>query len=359
MNKGIFLSGISLLMSALYVSAQTSVKISQYDPASSSTIVSNATEFESDLSYFTNYKGWKTNADVLHNKLPRAVRKPTDIRFLVLHESASPDYGKGFRPPNTSQFSVLRNGDILQFNDIAEVQYHASQFNTAGIGVEFVNQSWMVGRGIPAYESAMTKEQKATYAESKGYLWTFWGSGFNVYYLPDPTQLEHLYSFVTRMLKKLETDFPAIDNVYLQYVSYDDVKSVWEFAKPESIPSTEAGKAVKRYFICSSAYNYMDPGHFTNFESGILSHSVVNSIDKYGYIDEDAHPDGAFQTLYCLLRQKNHEPDEAFEKAKDLFKNSMITMRTKTNVKWREKQDGVVVEKNGKRNIYLLDLDGL
>jgi len=340
--------------------AQTASQVNQFDPADQTTLVFNTREFNSDLSSFKNYKGWKTNSSVLHNRDLRTLRKPGDIKFLVLHESAGPDNGFGFRPPNTAHFSVLRNGDILQFNDMAQVQYHAFQFNNAGIGVEFVNQSWMVNKGIPAYEVSMTAAQKSTYAESKGYVWTFWGDGYNVYYLPDADQLEALNGLVKRLVRKLDPGFPSINNTWLQYVSYDDVKSVWEFADAAKIPASDAGKAVKRYFIFTNAYNYMDPSRFKDFESGIVSHSVINSVKSNGFIDENAHPDGSFQALYCWLRQR-FEPAESFEKAKELMKNKMVVMRTKTNVKWYEKNKdtGVMEEKPGKRKIYLLDLNGL
>lgn len=340
--------------------AQTASQVNQYDPADQSTLVFKMKEFNSELFSFKNFKGWNTNSSVLHNKDLRTLRNPGDIKFLVLHESAGPDNGFGFRPPNTAHFSVLRNGDILQFNDIAQVQYHAFQFNNAGIGIEFVNQSWMVNKGIPAYESSMTPAQKSTYAESKGYIWTFWGDGYNVYYLPNTDQLESLNGLVKRIVRKLDPDFPSINNVWLQYVSYDDIKSVWEFPDVANIPATVAGKAVKRYFIFTNAYNYMDPSRFKDFESGIVSHSVINSVKSNGFIDENAHPDGSFQALYCWLRQR-FEAGKSFEKAKELMKNNMIAMRTKTNLKWYEKDKatGIMVEKPGKRKIYLLDLNGL
>lgn len=341
----------------LHLLAQPAAEVNAFDPLDSTSLVVNKKEFAANLVEFRNYQGWKRDPKILHNKLSRTTRPAGSIRFLVLHESGGPDNGAGFNPPLTAHFSVLRNGKVIQFNDMAEVQYHAYQFNNASIGIEFVNLGWVTGKGLPARESSLTPAQRSTYAESNGYLWTFWGDGYNVYRLPDEEQLESLNALVIRLLRKLDSGFPSINSEYLQQVSYDQLSEFFVFKNEKDIPKTLAAKAVRNYFIFSSAFNYMDPERFKDFESGIISHACINNI-RNGYVDDNGHPDGSFQSLYCLLR-KRFGSETAFDKAQELMKNNVVVARTKNMVKWTEGAGDSKIEKTGYRNVYLIYLGDL
>ena len=106
----------------------------------------------------------------------------------------------------------------------------------------------------------------------------------------------------------------------------------------------------------------MLPGAFDHLGSGILSHNSISNIKQDGFTDEDAHTDGSFQALYSMLRINfDYTKEDAFEQAKDLFKNHKITASTKNNLKWLE-QDPItkqMISKTGKRKVHLLDLSNI
>lgn len=325
--------------------------INQFNPTTEETIVVNMQEFPSNINNFINYS---VGFNVPHNSVPKQIRQARDIKFIVLHETSA-DTGGGFRAPNTAHFVVLRDGTIHQFNDLSEIEWHAGIFNDTGIGIEFVNRDWEDGRGI----KKNTVPQNLS--EDKGYLWAFWGDGYNIYKLPSIDQLERLVELLNRLLNKDEENFPFLEPIWLQYVSYNNFEDIWELTE-ELIPDTDNKKEALQFFVYSNAYSYMVPGGFDHLGSGILSHNSISNIKADGFTDEDAHTDGSFQALYSMLRINfDYTKEDAFEKAKDLFKNHKITASTKNNLKWLE-QDPVtkqLVTKTGKRKVHLLDLSNI
>ncbi|ASQ45943.1 papain-like cysteine protease family protein [Legionella clemsonensis] len=313
--------------------------LNEYNPASSETIVINMVEFNTGISDITNYKDWKTNSSVVHNRRKNAYRDPFGIRHLVLHETAA-ESGDGFDDSNneTAHMSVKRDATILQFNDLVEFENHGSGMNTTSIGIEFVNRGWLSsstnngGEGIPAKESSLTATQKETYKEANGYLWTFWGYGFNIYRVPPSLdQLEKEVELVKWLTVDLPTKlqsisgisiynlFPSIDDTWLQLVSYEEVKDVWTF-KAADIPA-EAERNDKNFFVMTTGYEYLEPNNLSG-KSGIISH---NAFYKN-------HNDGSFLTLYTWLRlKKDKTKTEALDIAKKLMKNHYIHVSLTSN----------------------------
>src|SRR5512140_2697260 len=132
-------------------------EMNEYDPADETALVINMAEFATGITGIRNYKDWKTNSAIPHNKNKNGTRKAKDVIQIVLHETAA-DTGDGFDPSKneTSHMSVKRDATILQFNDLLEFENHASGMNSTSIGIEFVNRGWLSsstddgGEGIPA-----------------------------------------------------------------------------------------------------------------------------------------------------------------------------------------------------------------
>jgi hypothetical protein len=238
--------------------------------------------------------------------------------------------------------SVLRNAGVLQFNDLAEMQYHSgdktdpsNRMNTTAIGIEFVNRGWLSAakneEGIPASESQLTAAQRTAYKESNGYLWAFWGYGFNIYRLPPSMdQLDKEVELVKWLVDGLPSTlsktsgisiynlFPSIDDTWLQLIAYDDVKGIWTFPAAE-IPD-DAERKKQNLFVMSTGFEYLVPGRIHN-RSGVISHNAFYA----------GHSDGSFLALYTWLRlKKNKIGTEAFELCKKLMKNHHIRVSLKS-----------------------------
>ena len=158
-----------------------------------------------------------------------------------------------------------------------------------------------------------------------------------IYTLPRTNQLETLISLLRTLLNHSEAGFPQIKANWLQLVSYNDVKHLWEWPA-EHIPGTDDAKDEKHYFIYTSAYGYMKPDSIT--ESGLLSHDSISSLITIKVneksklvVYEDAHTDGSFQALYSFLRiAKTMDPVSAFSTAQRLLpKANMIRVTTETS----------------------------
>ena len=297
-------------------------KISDYDPVAMDTIVSNAREYPSGIPGYRNYKGWKSNADIPHNKKPKKIRAISDIIHITFHESAA-DTGDGFYDVNdtTSHLSVLKTNEVLQFNDLLEKEYHIGPFNDTSLGIEFVNKGWI--QGMPSKESGLKAADREKYREDKGYLWAFCGMGQNIYKMPSADQLEKFGELINRFFTATESDIPKIAKEWLQVISYNDVKDLWEFGS-----HTPADVDSKRFFIFSNGDVYFTPARIAE-RSGVYSHACVNSIHK-GVPDSHAHPDGSFPTLYHWLRFiKQKTKDEAYTIAQHLIKNHNFIVKTK------------------------------
>lgn len=321
--KGITL--YELASEAGIAAAPAGTNVSSYDPAREDTLVINTKEFPSDLPGFRNYKGWKQDTTIPHNRKQKQIRSLADIKHLVLHETAS-DTGDGFFDANdtTAHLSVLKNGTVLQFNDIVERQYHVGVFNNTAIGIEFVNSGWV--QGMPSKEQSLNAQQRQKYGEDKGYLWAFCGLGQNIYKLPQADQLEKLVTLTSRFLNATEEGMPKIGQNWLQLVSYNDIKEVWRFASSNDVPP-EDEKDIKQFFIFSHGDLFMVPENFKN-NPGILSHASTSSVIN-GKVDKDAHSDGSFLTLYTWLRiEKGLAEEAALEKAKKLIKEQQFFAKT-------------------------------
>jgi hypothetical protein len=287
--------------------AQDSKTVNNFNPSLENTIVVNMKEFPSNINGFLNYAvGFGT----LHNNSPKIIRKPSNIKHIVLHETSGSESGTGFDGSKgfTAHFAITNNG-ISQFNDMTETEFHTGIFNPTSIGIEFANPDWV-----------RTKDTKHAYLELN------WSDGNHpIYTLPNIDKLERLVEFLQRILAKSEEGFPNIQANWLQLVSYNEVKNYWDF-KENDIPLTDAQKAKKKYFIYSSALGYMKPDSM--LKSGILSHDCISTLATLKgtsqiVVNEDAHTDGSFQSLYSFLRiTEAMDRDKAFETAKNLLLNN-------------------------------------
>jgi len=321
----------------------TSANINRFVPRNSDTIIVNMDEFPSTIS---NFKNWSTNA-ALHNTSAKTVRESSAIRFILLHETSGSDAGSGFDPPFTSHFVVAAD-EIRQFNDLCEIEWHATIFNDAGIGIEFKNPDWVA------------KTEKTTTNE---YIDANWSGDYPSYTVPSTNKLENLVLLIERLISKNESGFPSIDPTWLQLVSYNDVSSLWDF-KDSDIPADDK-KDLKKFFIYSCGTDYMRPDNFDSDVKGILSHnSVSNLITVNGktVIDEDAHTDGSFQALYSWLRiMQSNQMSDAFTNAKNLITNNKVTVTTAQSYEGYNKPKGSAVyvpySAQAKRNVFLIDIE--
>src|SRR5262249_2816158 len=105
-------------------------KVNEYQPDDTTTLVINMGSSDTGITAIRNYKDWKTDASVPHNKSYNGYRTPTDIIQIVLHESSA-DVGDGFDDSEneTSHLAVQRNGTIKQFNDLVEFENHTIGLN--------------------------------------------------------------------------------------------------------------------------------------------------------------------------------------------------------------------------------------
>jgi len=314
-----------------------------FDPTSSDTIVINKMEFKTGISGFKNYKNWQSDSSVLHNANPKGktYREPINVNYLVLHESAA-EKGNAFNEGanETSHLVVKRDDTIIQFNDLAEMEHHTKGLNDVAVGIEFVNRGWLSSNseeeGIPAKETSLTEKQKNDYAEDKSYLWLFWGDGFNIYRVPPRIeQLEKLVELTKWLLVDYNNHvntisgtgvyyfFISITKDWLQLISYDEVKSIWDF-KEIDVPADDE-KSNKNLFIFTTGYEYLEPAYLKSRQtSGILSH---NSCYDY-------HADGSFLTLYTWLRiEKQKSDQDAFKISKKLMKSHHFVATLKNNKK--------------------------
>ncbi|MGN6533916.1 MAG: peptidoglycan recognition protein family protein [Ginsengibacter sp.] len=321
----------------------TSANINRFIPQASDTIVVNMHEFQSDIA---NFKNWSTNA-ALHNTNAKTVREPSAIRFILLHETSGGDGGSGFDPPYTSHF-VVATDEIRQFNDLCEIEWHATIFNDAGIGIEFKNPDWVA------------KTEKTTTNE---YIDANWSGDYPSYTVPSTDKLENLVLLIQRLISKNESGFPSLEPTWLQLVSYNDVSSLWNF-KDSDIPADEK-KRLKKFFIYSCGTDYMRPDNFDADVKGILSHNCVSNlitVNGKTVIDEDAHTDGSFQALYSWLRiMQSNEMNDAFTNAKNLVTNNKVTATTSQSYEGYNKPKGSAVyvpySALSVRNVFLIDIE--
>jgi hypothetical protein len=337
----------------------SSLKVNKFVPADEGSIVVSMQEFASGIDNFSNYS---FIGGVPHNDTPKALRNFDMVKFIVLHETSGSDNGTGFNPPYTAQFVVLGDGRIQQFNDIAEIEWHESKFNNDGIGIEFVNLDWEAGSGIKK-DSAKSLQLK----ENDNYLWAYWGDGYNIYKIPPVERLERLVLLLNRLLQNTEEGFIDVSPSWLQLVSYNDVKDIWDF-DDQHIPATEDDKNAKRFFIFSNGISFISP---SQSGPGILSHNSVSNLVEVTaggqtktVVDENAHSDGSFLSLYTWLRIALSCPqDSAYSKTKELLRNNMFRAVTAQSF------EGYVLDKSTnawkaysaaqKRNIHLVDVSGL
>lgn len=321
----------------------TSANINRFVPHNTDTLLVNTQEFPSGI---TNFRNWSTNA-VLHNTSAKTVRESTAVKFIVLHETSGGDGGSGFDPPFTSHFVVAAD-EVRQFNDLAEIEWHATIFNDAGIGIEFKNPDW-----VRQAEKNSTSE----------YIDANWSGDYPSYTVPSTDKLENLVLLLQRLISKNENGFPSIDPTWLQIVSYNDISNIWNF-KDSDIPPDDK-KGLKKFFIYSCGTDYMRPDNFGADVKGILSHnSVSNLITVNGktVIDEDAHTDGSFQALYSWLRiMQSNEMNDAFSNAKNLVTNNVITVTTVQSYEGYNKPQGspgyVPYSALSARKVFLIDIE--
>jgi phage-related protein len=315
--------------------------INRYTPQNTDTIIVNTQEFSSGIG---NFKNWSTNA-ALHNTSAKTVRAASAIKFIALHETSGDDGGTGFDPPFTSHFVIAAN-EVRQFNDLCEIEWHVGIFNDASIGIEFKNPDWVRSK-IAGYD----------------YIDANWSGDYPSYTLPSTDKLENLVALVQRLISKNEARFPAVDPTWLQIVSYNDVRNVWDFTDSD-IPADDK-KDLKKLFIYSNATDYIKPENFDESVSGIFSHNSVSNLIIVGgktVIDEEAHTDGSFQALYTWLRiMQSYEMNDAFTNAKDLVTNNVVRASTGQQYEGYHIQTGTsnYVPYSGlsNRKIFLIDIE--
>ncbi|HWR14602.1 MAG TPA: papain-like cysteine protease family protein [Terriglobales bacterium] len=339
--------------------------INAFIPNDDKTVVVNMIEYPFDPGNFRNYKNWKTDPKVQHNDIwnDKQLRQVDKINQIAIHETGSEGEG-AFMKPYTAHLAVLRNGNIVQFNDLVEMEYHISAFNDHSIGIEFANLSWVPD----AKATAATLQDK--YKDEDKYLAVFWGEGRNVYTLPSVTQLDRLVELLTWLVSFNSppdpfNPRPHFDQMWHQLVSYDDVSGVWDFPAA-SIPATAADKAKKRYFIMTFGHRYLTPDNFLD-TSGIICHATV--ARNAAYFTACDHVDGALPSLYACLRMvKNKNSSAAYDLMKDLMKNKFLKVKTIQTVPIRatNSQCAEIIENNApkivnniKRDVVLVDLDGI
>jgi hypothetical protein len=337
---------ILFVLSANTIFAQTPEQINKFNPQVENTIVVNMKEFPSNINNFLNYAvGFGTP----HNNSPKVIRKLSNIKHIVLHETSGSESGTGFDGSRgfTAHFAITNKG-ISQFNDMVETEFHAGIFNSTSIGIEFANPDWV-----------RVKDSKREYLELN------WSDGNHpIYTLPNIDKLERLVEFLQRILSKSEERFPNIQSNWLQLVSYNDVKNYWDF-KATDVPLTDDSKTEKKYFIYSSALGYIKPDSM--LKSGILSHDCISTLTSIKVnensqivVNEDAHTDGSFQSLYSFLRiSKAMDRDNAFETAKNLLLNNTIQVKTIKSYEGYNKNLTNRYSGLSKRPVFIINISGI
>jgi len=221
---------------------------------------------------------------------------------------------------------------------------------------------------IPAKKADLTAQQLARFPEGNDYLYCFWGMGFNIYRIPpDVAQLEKEVELVRWLTTDLKTKlhdladqlnftpaderssliknyinaqladdkvntivtawkgtglhelFFAIENTWLQLVSYDDVSGIWTFPAANIPTLSEQGN--KNLFVFTTGWNFLEPANIRG-KSGILSHNATLGN----------HPDGSFLTLYTWLRlEKGFDSAKSYRLTKSLMKDHFFKASLKTN----------------------------
>lgn len=337
--------------------------VNEFLPTAADTMVVNMQEFAFDAGGLVNFRNWKTDAKVPHNKdWNRTARDPSSIRQIAIHETGAEGDG-AFMPPNTAHLAVQRSGTIQQINDLIEHEDHIGRFNGHSVGIEFCNLSWV--NGAAGTEATL----QAKYKDATKYLPVFWGEGRNVYTLPSMAQLEKLADLVTWLVSfnsppNPQVALPRFDQVWLQHVSFDDVSAVWNFGASE--PATPELKAEKRFFIMTQAYSYMTPTRFGN-TPGILCHAAVARNE--GYVTSCDHVDGALPSLYAWLRLDRHKSAaEAYDLTKSLMQTKFLRVKTRAKVAQRavDARCQEILENNQPkilsetfRDVVVLDVSGV
>ena len=315
--------------------------LNSYAPKAADTIIVNSQEFPAEITPFTN---WKGNA-ALHNTAAKPGRSSSDIRFITLHETSGSATGTGFSPPFTAHF-VVGGDEIRQFNDLSEKEWHVGIFNDGAVGIEFKNPDWVT-----------------TKAAGQDYIDAHWSGDYPFYTVPSSAALENLVLLVQRLVSRTDNNFPAIDPVWLQLVSYNDVSGVWTFADAD-IPADDK-KSLKKFFVYSSGINYLTPATFPAPATGIFSHNSVSdlmTVSGKTVVDEDLHTDGSFQALYTWLRiMQSNDAATALQNAKDLVSKKPVTAHTIQAYEGYNKPKGtttfVPYSGSSKRPVFLIDIE--
>jgi hypothetical protein len=331
--------------------------LNDFRPANNNTIVVNMKEFHYGGMNFTNFKDCDTNPQQIHhNPTPRdPVRVPGEVKQIVLHETGMAA-GGAFALPFTAHMAVLRDNTVSQFNDLIETESHASGFNDHSIGIEFANLAWDQG--------AASRKDKllAKYKDATKYLPAYWGEGCNVYTLPAVDQLEalvELIQWLTAFNSPPEpgSALPNFPRTWLQLVSYDDVSPIWKF-DADDVPATSAGKAERKFFICTRAYGFMTKAARGNTPGILCHHNIARDA---GFITRKDHADGAIPSLYVYLRtERGLDAATAYGRMKFLAVGGFIKATTKKAIpRFSDEKTQSAGEKpidNRPRQIVLVDV---
>ncbi|MBF9255160.1 N-acetylmuramoyl-L-alanine amidase [Pontibacter sp. 172403-2] len=362
-----------------------------YTPALDSTIVINKIEFET----IPGVLNW-SNATVEHNRNDNGHRASSALIHLVLHETASPvaseatTHGFNGTANTTSHMTLMRNGTVLQFNDLMQIEYHTIGLNTSAIGVEFVNRGWLASprssgpnkdtpgnlytydhEAIPAKEEDLTPQHLAKFPEGNDFLYCFWGMGFNIYRIPpDTNQLEKEVDLVQWLTTDLKAKLDHLED-QLNFTEaterVDFIRSVINSALPVAKANTifshtftGGGTGLANMFFTIErtwlqVVSYDDVSGIWDFptanipaisEQGNKNLFIfstgwnylepANIAGKSGIISHNAvksnHSDGSFLTLYTWLRlEKSFDSTKSYRLAKSLMTDHFFKASLKTD----------------------------
>lgn len=318
-----------------------------------------------EIKAITNFKNW-LSPDSDHNTHKRGVRNGSDIKLLILHETASlslrreaSSNGYAASAANnwaSAHFGISKDAVVYQFNDVMQHLAHIHDvthgtINKSAIGIEFASMAW-VGESISRNRSEWNSNQalKNRYPEGDDFFYCFWGDGHGVLRIPSSIeQLEKAVEMVRFLAYNLPDTIKAfrlggmqqdeariklsdwltiypedvnqsvvdelfvIEPNWLQVVSYNEISNIWEFDEITQIPDDSA-KGDKNLFVFSTGYGYLDENRIASM-SGIISHSALRGN----------HQDGGFVALYCWLRlEKQYTDEDAYAIARRLISDYAI-----------------------------------
>lgn len=338
--------------------------IGKFKPTDENSLVMNRREFKLDPSIkITNWANRMVqhNTHVGYNKS----RKSEKIFQLAIHETGSgldndsnaPGYAPKSPDWTSSHMSVLRDGSVRQFNDTSQFLHHVGVFNEAGIGIEFVNYSWLnkIEDGAASYYKELSPDFLRDKPRGDNFLYCFWGSGFNVFRIPPSyAQLEtmvkliHFYiidlpgtinkykmsplkrSFaalkianwlsipVEEVVDSVVNELCPIERNWINIISRNNIPSDWKLLDNPSpgLPKDKEAEE-KNLFVFTKAYGLFEKGKKID---SVLVEQLKGVYPHGAFVTGSKHNDGNFIVLYAWLRiEKGYSKEDALHICKVLM----------------------------------------